>query len=176
MGKTKTSVPVFGVPENALLPILNPPDDIHPALAKVHKLVEVLVATIVGYWFFKAIVTTYSNPNRPWRGRGAQQAVVKAPPPVAPAENIRMIPNQFQRYFMFLISAWCSSMVVVWLTNLIGATRLPSAVDLPLDLPRVLDIVNESTGHLTRNVAVASSGVCYLKVGLELVDLVCRTH
>ncbi|CAE6479371.1 unnamed protein product [Rhizoctonia solani] len=176
MGNTKTSAPVFRAPENALPPIVNLPDDLHPMLVKVCKLGGALVTTILGYWFFKAIVTAYSNPNRPWRGRGAQQALVEAPPLVALAENVRMAPNPFQRYFMFLISAWCSSMVVVWLTNLIGAANLPSAVDLPLDLPRVLDIVNESTGHLSRNVVAASSGVCYLKVGLDLVDLVCRTN
>ncbi|CAE6382287.1 unnamed protein product [Rhizoctonia solani] len=174
MGNTRTSLPVAEALRyiNILPPVVNTPDNPYPTLVKVRRFIGILVATILGYWFLKATVTTHPTRNRLWRERSARQALVETPPlgpPVALAEDARIALNQFQRYLFFFISACCSSIIVVWLANLSGATNLPPVVEPPVDLFRVLG----SAGHLSRNVAAASSGVCYLKTGLELVDLVC---
>ncbi|CAE7073452.1 unnamed protein product [Rhizoctonia solani] len=176
MGNTKTSAPVVKVPDDTLPPMANLPNELYPTLMKILDFLGNLVFTLLAYWFPEVVLVLYSDSNKPQRRRGVQQALVLAPPLLAPIALAHVrAPNRLQRLLLFLISACCSSMAVVWLTNMLGAANVPPAVNLPLDLPRVLDIVNESTGHLSRNVAAAGSGVCYLKVGIDLVDLVCRT-
>ncbi|CAE6486967.1 unnamed protein product [Rhizoctonia solani] len=157
-----------------------PPNDLHPALVVGHNFVLLVrnhFAATIGHLFPETQVGHLNlNPDMPRRVRGVQRALfVGSAPLVIPPPAVQSMPSHCQRRLVLLISACCSSAAILWLSASIGCSGL-SAVMVPVDLalPHVLDVVNESAGHVSRNVAAASSNFCLLRVGLKLAELACK--
>ncbi|KAJ1303561.1 hypothetical protein OPQ81_011745 [Rhizoctonia solani] len=161
------------IADNAPHPIADPaPGAPHPILDILHQLIVLARrhAAILRYLFPEIFIIANRDVLRP--GRGVRQAqVMLAPPLVAHVEGVHIVPNQCLRG---LVIFCCSSALIIWLSILIGPANLPRVpVDLSLDSPSVLDVVNESAGHLSGNVVAADPTVCLLEVGLKLAEYAC---
>ncbi|KDN41030.1 hypothetical protein RSAG8_07736, partial [Rhizoctonia solani AG-8 WAC10335] len=197
MGNTKPNTPVVGAPTyvnvkhvvhhsfaywlhstNPPPPAeFPPPEDLQPGpvLVRVCEFVRTHIAAIAEYLFPEIQVTTDPGPIMPRRGRGMQHTPIVGPPPLVfiPAA-VQRIPGQCQRPLVLVVSAICSSAVIIWLSSLIGPVNLPTSIlpaDLPVYLTRVLDVANTHAGHVSGNVVAASA--CIVEVGLRLVGLAC---
>ncbi|CUA68401.1 hypothetical protein RSOLAG22IIIB_07919 [Rhizoctonia solani] len=161
MGNTKTnalvvelSIIVPPLPEGTPQPEELQPG---PALVRVWEFVRTHIVAIPECLFPEIRTTTDPDPNMTRRRRGMRHALVIGPPPlVFPPTAAQEMPIQCQRPLVVVVSAICSSAVLIWLSRLIGPVNLPASIlptDLPVYLTRVVDVVNRHVGHVPGNVA-----------------------
>ncbi|KAG8761307.1 hypothetical protein FRC11_014115 [Ceratobasidium sp. 423] len=180
MGNAKMNAGVVKVPD--VIPQFIPPpvpphaNEAHPALVwfgNFMLLVGDRASTTLEHLLSSETPITAADPDdastRP--NRGVRRALVVGSPPPVTNPPPRTMPGRCQLRLAFLISACCSPAAIIKLSSLIGSTIVSS--DVPVDPSHVLEIVNESTGHVSGNVAAASS-CCLLEAGLKLVELVCK--